>query len=88
MNEVYKRKLRYSESRRHFIHIGKEYRDMFPPTDETFIVVIEDKRIEVAVGSLDRIWAALFWDRLPRFREGDTIVFSKNADGSFDVYME
>jgi len=88
MNEIYRRKLRYSEAKRHYIRIEKKYRDMFPPAGETFIVVIDNQKFEVAVGSLNRIWAAIFWEKLPRFREGNMIVFSKNPDGSFNVTIE
>lgn len=88
MNEIYKRKLRYSEARRHYIRVDRRHMDMFPPVGETFTLVIDDQKFEVKIGSLNRIWAALFWDKLPHFREGDMIVFSKSPDGSFNVYME
>ena len=88
MKEIYKRKLRYSEARRHYIRVSKKYRDMFPPAGEPFTLLIGDQKIDVEIGSLDRIWASLFWDKFLHFRWGDTIVFSKNSDGSFNVYME
>lgn len=88
INEICRQKLSPTEAKRHFIRVRKKYRDMFPPAGETFVVVIDNEKFEVTVGSLNRIWAAIFWDKLPHFREGDTIVFSKNPDGSFNVSIE
>ena len=88
MKEIYRRKLCYSESRCHYIKVSKKYRDMFPPTGEPFTLFIDDQKIDVEIGSLNRIWASLFWGKLPHFRGGDTIVFSKNPDGSFNVSIK
>jgi len=88
MQEIYKRKLSYSETNRHFIHIDKRHRDMFPPAGETFMVVIDNEKFEATIDSFNRIWLDELWKRLPHFREGDTIVFSKNPSGSFNVTIE
>lgn len=88
MQEIYKRKLTSTEAKRHFIFIEKKYRDMFPQARETFEVVIDNEKFEAAVGSLNRIWAAIFWEKLPHFREGDAIAFLKNPDSSFNVSIE
>jgi len=88
MSEVFRKKLAYSESSRHYIRILTDYRDSFPPPYEPFFVVVNGQRIEVVLDSSYRVWAAMFWDKLPRFRGGDTIVFSKNEDGSYNVTVE
>jgi len=88
MIEVFRKKLAYSESSRHYIRILKDYKDEFPEPYKPFIVVIKGERIEVVLDSSYRVWAALFWDKLPRFRGGDTIIFSKNEDGSYTVNVE
>lgn len=84
----YRRKLRPTEAKRHYITISKEYRDVFPPSGEIFKIIVNNENIDVTIDKSNRIWAALFWDRLPHFEEGDTIVFSKNPDDSFNVSME
>jgi len=88
MQEIYKRKLSYWEANSHLIPIDKGHRDMFPPAGETFTVVIDEEKFEATINSFNRIWLEELWKRLPHFREGDTIVFSKNPDGSFNVTIE
>lgn len=88
MNEVFRKKLAYSESSRHYIRILKDYRDRFPQPYEAFFVIINGQRFEVVLDSSYRVWASMFWDKLPQFRGGDMIVFSKNADGSYNVTVE
>jgi len=70
------------------IPIDKGHRDMFPPAGETFTVVIDNLKFEVTIDSFNRIWLEELWKRLPRFKEGHTIVFSKNPDGSLNVTIE
>jgi len=88
MEKIYKRKLTYCEAKRHYVYIEKKKRDLFPSTDHDFDVVVNNMKLPVKVDKQNRIWAALFWDKLPHFRKGDTIIFSKNADGSFNVRIE
>jgi hypothetical protein len=88
MQEIYKRKLSYWEANRRLILIQKRHRDMFPSAEETFTVVIDNLKFEVTIDSFNRIWLEELWKRLPHFREGDTIVFLKNPDGSFNATIE
>jgi len=88
MSEVFRKKLAYSESSRHYIRILKDYRDKFPLPHKPFFVVVNGPRFEVVLDSSYRVWAAMFWNKLPRFRGGDIIIFSKNEDGSYNVTVE
>jgi len=88
MSVVYKKKLTYIESKRHFIRIGKDHIDKFPIQNVSFYVVVNGKRFEVALGARHRILAAIFWEKLPSFKQGDTIIFSKNKDGFYTVSVE
>lgn len=85
---VYERKLSRTEAKRHFIYVDEKHRDLFPPQRRKFNILVKNQKVEATIDSQWRIWAALFWDDLPSFEEGDTIVISKNRDGSFMVEVE
>jgi hypothetical protein len=90
MKKIYKHRLKRSEALYHFIKVNEKNRGMFPPWDESFDIIVKGKKIKtkVKVDRLDRIWAGVFWRKLPHFDEGDKLVVSKNPDGSFNVDIE
>lgn len=88
MQEIYKRRLSPTEAKRHYVYIENDALWLFPFVGKPFKIRIGKKEFEVAIGSENRIWATLFWEKLPHFREGDTIFFLKKPDGSFYVGIE
>jgi len=85
---IYKRRLTPSEAKRHFVYIAKDHRNMFPPPGKEFKVDVDNQKIDVKIDSKWRIWAALFWEKLPSFQRGDVVVFSKLASDTFKVEVE
>ncbi len=85
---IYKRKLKQSESERYYIYISEESSDMFPPQGKKFDVTVGNKRFEVRIDKYRRIWANYFWQLFPSFKQGDTVVITKNKDGSYNVDVE
>lgn len=85
---VYKRELSPTEARRHFVYVDGKHREIFPHPGERFNVVVGSQKIEVAIDKQWRIWAAMFWDKLPHFEGGNVVVLSKQRNGSFTVSIE
>ncbi|MEM3827972.1 MAG: hypothetical protein QXP36_01975 [Conexivisphaerales archaeon] len=85
---IYRRKLTPSEVDRHFIYIDEEHRSMFPPPGKKFDLIVRHQRITVKIDSHWRIWAASFWDDLPKLEVGDVVIFSKNLNGSLKLEAE
>ena len=86
---TYRRKLYRTEAKRYFIYVDENHRDIFPLQRKKFSILVKNQKVEEAAIVFQwRIWDALFWDDPPSFEEGDTIVISKNSDGSFTVDVE
>jgi len=87
MKSIYKRKLTPTEVKRHFIRVGKKYLDIFPSAGEAFKIVVEEEKLRVTMDKRGRIWASKR-KGLAKFSEGDTIIFSKKSDDTFNVSIE
>ena len=84
-DNLYVRKLNHSEATRHFIHIMKRYRDMFPEPRKTFNLTIEDDTVQVIIDNRGNIGASLFHDLLPCFTEGGSISILKLTENHFSI---
>jgi hypothetical protein len=87
LEKQYRRKLSRTEANRHFVYI-ESHSDLFPPPEKIFKILVGKDKMEVKLDKRHRIWASIFWDCLPHFSEGDTIIFSKNNNRSFTVNVE
>lgn len=87
MKPICERKLTPTEVNRHFIRIEKKYRDIFPSAGEAFKIVVEKEKLKVTIDKQGRIWASKR-KSLAKFNEGDTIIFSKKSDDTFNVSIE
>ena len=88
MKKVYEKKLAPSESSRHYVRILEEYRDLFPLPYSHFSIKINDEIVDVTLDASYRIWIGAFWKKLPTFKMGDTIIFTKEDDGYYTVTMK
>lgn len=90
--KVFSKRLTPSEVARHCIRINKESRALFLEAQKSFTVIVGNKRIEMIIDNYDRIrflycdWS-VFTDLL-NFVEGDTVVFYKNSDGTFNLSVK
>lgn len=58
---------------------------MFPQPKEPFTAIVKGKPFTVAIDTNYRIWINIFWEKLPTFKEGDTVTITKNANGTYKV---
>jgi len=60
---------------------------MFPSPEDSFKIVVNHNRvIEATIDSRGRIYSRLW--KYVALEEGDTIVFARNPDGSFNVTLK
>ena len=85
MKFVYRKKLTPVEAERHYIYVDKGHRDIFPTPREEFKIVITHNRrvLKAKIDANGRIFSPLY--EYITFKEGDTIIFAKNPNGSFNV---
>jgi hypothetical protein len=92
MNKIFCKKLTRSELDRHYIRVNKRDRPLFPPAGVPFTAIVGKTRIEMIIDKYDRIYIQYrFWDSLREpldIEEGDTMVFSKNPDGTFTISVQ
>lgn len=87
MRFVYKRKLTLTEAKRHYIFVDKGHRDIFPSPKDNFKIIIDhDKLLDARIDAEGRIYSRLC-DYIT-LKEGNTIVFAKNYNGSFSVSIK
>ena len=87
MRFVYKRRLILTEVKRHYIFVDTEHREMFPSPEDSFKIIVDhDRVLEAKIDSEGRIYSRL-WKYIT-LEEGDTIVFARKRNGSFNVSVK
>jgi len=87
MKNVYERKLSYTEAKRHFIYVQSATWESFPPSGEPFTLRVGERKFEVKLDKLNRIWSADFRDYIDLTRN-NVVVFKKDKDGSFVLSLK
>ena len=81
------RSLSPSEAKYKYFSLTKETREDFPPKDEVFNAKFKGKSYKLKVNNKECIMISELYHKY-HFAEGDTVKFSKNKDGTFEVTVQ